>query len=520
DTRLWRYEMLYHDEALFIMHGRDVLNGYLPYVQHWDNRPAFGWFLFAVLNFLSGEDLAMFRFIGALYIGLTGFVLYRALADRQKALAGMVAGVLYAISVSVAQVSQSITYEHVVGLPFAGMLYLLLNPRPSRWHRVQIGLLFSVCVMTLTNYIFLGPALALVMPGKQGGRDVTAPPPFTYLRSWLSECLRWAWFVFKNGMLLLAVLGFCYGALYALYWVNDKHELLVRSLVDAAFVVSRQPMDERLVTQFFTRWQGFSERFLNSYIYSNEWLIPFLVAVFLCRAMGMAAEVRAKRDAVIIRIAVLLVFSSLALFFRGGNFWNFPYYLLQFMPLMALAMGCAVAFRMGDARLVMMLVILWGVNDATRMVLGNYRPLMEYVKGDDSYSYMYKNDRLYQVAKQLNRFDIAGQDLIVCNEDDTLYVLTHTENPRYFIFPAFTRYTFLARVLGVYVDPLSKIVEETKPVALVGWKGDACFLLAGEALKTEYELYNTIEGTVTYLRKDLVAIARERGEVVPHPPVP
>ncbi len=503
DLRLWRYEMLYHDEALFIMHGRDVLNGRLPYITHWDNRPPFGWGLFAIMNLLSGENLVAFRVLGALVIGLTGYVLYRALADRQKAVAGMLAGVFYIIFCSVAQISQSVTYEHLASLPQACMLYLVLNPQSGKYHRLHIMLLFAMCVLTLTNFIMVGPALALLLPGRVGKRDVSVPPAFTALRTWAREMVQWGMFVVRNGITLLVTVLICYSCIYTIYWINGEGDFLLRSLIDGAFTVSRQPMDARLVTQVVGRWESFSEKFLNSYVYSNEWLIPFMLSVFLCRVGGTVFEARAKRDTVLITLLVLLCGGAMALFFRGGNFWNFPYYLLQIMPIVAMAMGCAMAFRMGDARLVMMLAILWGLNDATRIVFGAYRPFIAYMKGDNKYSYIFMNDRQYQVARELNRFPIAGQSMYVCNEDNMLYILTHTENPRYFIFPAFTRFAWLAKVLGVELETTQKTVKASHPVAIVGWRGDACFSSLGDEAPN-YALYTSIMNTVVYMRKDML----------------
>lgn len=515
DLRMWRYEMLYHDEALFIMHGRDVLNGRLPYITHWDNRPPFGWLLFGVMNFLSGENLVAFRIIGALYIGLTGFVLYRALADRQKTVAGMLAGVFYIIFCSVAQVSQSITYEHMANLPQACMLYLLLNPQPGKYHRLHIALLFAMCVMTLTNYLLVGSALAFLLPGRPGMNDRAAPPAFGLRVVWYREFKEWARFVVRNGLMLLGTVIVCYSCIYTLYWINGEGEFLLKSLIDGAFTVSRQPMDARLVTQAVDRWEGFSGRFLDSYIYSNEWLIPFMLSVFLCRVAGTLFEPRAKRDTVLIALMVLLAGGVLALFIRGGNYWNFPYYLLQIQPIVAMAMGCAVAFRMGDARLVMMAIILWGLSDATKIVFAAYRPLIAYMKGDNKFSYIFMNDRQYQLAQELNRFPIAGEPMYVCNDDNMLYVLTHTENPRFFIFPAFNRFTWLARVLNVELEGTQKTVARSHPVAIVGWRGDSCFNSLGDEAKN-YEMYTSIQNTMVYLRKDL--LAQVRNPVAPSPP--
>ena len=509
DSRLWRYEMLYHDEALFLMQGRDVLNGKLPYVGHWDNRPPFGWAMFAILNLLSGENIVAFRALGALYISLSGYVLYRTLADRKKPVAGMLAGIFYIVLASVAQISQSVTYEHIAGLPLSCMLYLLLNLQPGKYHRLHIALFFSFCVLMLTNFILLGPAVALLMPGRIGKNDIAVPPPYKASILWLKELGQWMCFVVQNGMLLLATVLSCYGCIYVIYWINGQGDLLLHSVINGAFAVSRQPMDTRLFTQFVWRWEGFSERFLNSYIYSNEWLTPFMLSVFLCRTGGALLEERGKRDRVLFSIFLLLCSGGLALFLRGGNAWNFPYYLLQIMPIVALAMGYAVAFRMGDARLVMMVVIAWGLTDATRIVVSAYTPLIAYLRGDNKFSSTFLNDRLYQVARELNRFPIAGRTMLVCNEDNILYILTHTENPRYFIFQMFNRTSsYLNSVLGVSIDDTDQTrIKDSHPVAIIGWLGSSCFNHLGDEEKN-YSQYVSIQNTVVYMRKDMLSQIR------------
>lgn len=509
-SRLWRYEMLYHDEALFLLQGRHVLAGHLPYIGHWDNRPAFGWFMFAILNFLSGENLVVFRVLGALYIGLTGFVLFRVLADRQKAMAGLFAGLAYIIFVSVAQVGQSITYEHVVALPFSLMLYVIFNPHHGKHPRIAVTVLFTMMVMMLTNYIIIGPAVALLMPPYK--RDPSGPPPFVAWRQWLHGVGRWALAIVRNGLTLLFGLFVGYAALYTLYWINGEQDMLIRSMVDGAFAVSRQPLDDRFFTQMMVRWGGFGQRFLNSYIYSNEWLIPFMLTVFLARSCSMLFGDANKRDMVLVQLLVLLVFGSVALFFRGGNYWNFPYYLLQIMPLIGLIIGCAATLRMGDVKFLMLAVMVVGMMDATRMVLSNYRPLYDYAQGQARPDNPYIRDRQYLIAQVLNNYALAGQNMVLCNEDDMLYILTHTENPRFYLFTAFTQFYYLTSVLKVTIDPMVKTVQDSKPAAIVGWRGDECFSSLATELQ-KYRLVSTVQGTVVYVRKDL--LPKEEIRLVP-----
>ena len=117
-------------------------------------------------------------------------------------------------------------------------------------------------------------------------------------------------------------------------------------------------------------------------------------------------------------------------------------------------------------------------------------------------------DRNYQVAAELNRFQIAGKNMIVCTDDDSLFILTHAENPRYFLFPSFTSYHYLARVLGVRIEPLLEVVQRSEPVAIVGWRGDKCFSMLGKYLNEHYEMYSVVQNTHIYVRKDLLMKAR------------
>lgn len=521
EARLWRYELSYHDEALFIMQGREILDGYLPYIRHWDNRPPFGWMVFALIYAITGGNLMLYRIFGALYIGVTSYVLYRTLADRGRPGAGILSGVYYSVFASVIQAGQSFIYEHVAGLPFALLIYLLLNPKPGRRYAVKVALLATATAMILTNFLLIFPAVVLLFPTcwrttfESMPAGVRLAPTFKnrfrVAMDWLLPKAMYAFLVF--GVFIGG-----YAIIYFMYWLEGYHDFLVRSLIDAPFTISRQPLDERMFTQMSDRWFSFVRKVLRQYVYSLHWLLPMLVGLFLGRAVATCFEKPGTRDTVLCKLLVILVFSAFTMFFRNGNFYVFPYYMMQPLAIVCLAMGSATAFRLRDTRWFIMMLVAMGLFDATRMALSYYPPLIAHATAEDKSSHFsFLNDRIYRIADEINKYPVQGQALIVCTEDDMIYVLTKTQNPRFFIFPSFARYHFLAWVLGVPIKSTYQIMRESNPAGMVGWKSDSCFTQGGEFFYNNYHKVATVDNNEIYIRNDLKPIVSLVGPVPPAP---
>jgi hypothetical protein len=113
---------------------------------------------------------------------------------------------------------------------------------------------------------------------------------------------------------------------------------------------------------------------------------------------------------------------------------------------------------------------------------------------------------LYRVAEVISTFAVRGEDIIVMGEDDMLYVLTGTKNPRYLLFPFHPYNGKLHGVLKREFFNLRNTVNKTNPVYIVARELDNLtergFIEIGDIIRQRYVQVANIEGTLIYLRRD------------------
>ena len=65
------------DEGIYLLMGRFILEGHLPYVHYWDHQPPLIYYLSAFAQLFSHEQgLAGVRIIAAVFTGTTAWILF------------------------------------------------------------------------------------------------------------------------------------------------------------------------------------------------------------------------------------------------------------------------------------------------------------------------------------------------------------------------------------------------------------------------------------------------------------
>src|SRR5660397_66747 len=67
--------LLGHDESTYMIMGRDLLNGKLLYTDMTDTKPVGIFLFYAGIEFLFGSSIFMKRFVFALVVGITAFLI-------------------------------------------------------------------------------------------------------------------------------------------------------------------------------------------------------------------------------------------------------------------------------------------------------------------------------------------------------------------------------------------------------------------------------------------------------------
>lgn len=474
----------FHDEAMFLESGRDVLRGHLPYMEHWDNATPLQWYVYGLITLVTLGKLTLFRLLGSLCIGTTAYVLWSLMTRRNKTACGWWAAGFYIVFGSTLQAGQSFTLEHLLGLPLALMLHLILAPpawsvrKQRRW---MLGLMAFTGGIAM-SFVCMIPAIALLFPqlfaAKRKGAGWQAG-------AFLVRCL----------MLLMA--GAVPHMFFALvYLLAGELHYYVASAFEASFYLASVGSHSPVL---FFRQYGM--RMMNS----NQWLLLLFIVGFMLKAVLLLVQRRARYEPFVYRMTVLGVCALAMVYFRGNNNSYFMFYFIQAMPVFALIMGYTVHINLADLRWFAMLVCFLGVSATTQAVQSSYLKMVPYWRGDASDGGIYA-DRLYRVVELMSVFDIDGETLLVCGEDDMLFPMTGMKNPRFFLFPFHAYNQGLHKILDRWPPSLRNIIHDKAPLYIVGRDADPLtnrgLMEIGDLLYSRYVQVSNIDGTVIYLRKN------------------
>lgn len=157
-------EVIDWDESTFILLSSRLLNGHLPYVDLFDNKPPLIFFTMAAVMAVFGETLLSVRLFGDLCI-LAIVILTIAIVKRfiplwPAVMSGVLLTCIYAVGPG-----QHTSTELPAMAMIMGALLLLLRARGSLWAVAGAGVLISLATLTRTNLsvvaVMIGAYLAV-----------------------------------------------------------------------------------------------------------------------------------------------------------------------------------------------------------------------------------------------------------------------------------------------------------------------------------------------------------------------
>jgi 4-amino-4-deoxy-L-arabinose transferase-like glycosyltransferase len=136
--------LLDHDESTYLIIGREILQGKELYTDVTDTKPAGIFLFYAALEFLFGGSIFMKRFVFALVVGFTAFLVYkvskRFFKNRKAAIAS---GLIYIFYTSIwVYHGRSPNTELLFNLITISTLLLFLQPKMKPW--ILGGLLMGI----------------------------------------------------------------------------------------------------------------------------------------------------------------------------------------------------------------------------------------------------------------------------------------------------------------------------------------------------------------------------------------
>jgi 4-amino-4-deoxy-L-arabinose transferase-like glycosyltransferase len=139
------------DEGTQVLMGQSILDGYLPYIELWDNKPPLSFAFYALACAVSGKDLVVIRLAGTLCVVVTAFFVYLTGGRLWNRGTGMIAAVLCIAAMSLLQSGQATMPEHVLLVPLVGALYLLISREMSVRTMFVVGVLMATATLVRQN---------------------------------------------------------------------------------------------------------------------------------------------------------------------------------------------------------------------------------------------------------------------------------------------------------------------------------------------------------------------------------
>jgi 4-amino-4-deoxy-L-arabinose transferase-like glycosyltransferase len=158
------------DESFFLLLGRSLLRGEIPYTVIWEHSPAGSFALFALIQAVFGQTVLAIRIATWLAAALEGFLLYRlgtAILGKRGVTIGMIAGTLY-IFFTLINLGLAAHREMFLAPCVTFAIIMLVSgapPRPRPARLLLAGLAMGFALQLKQMYVFECAAVYLIATG-------------------------------------------------------------------------------------------------------------------------------------------------------------------------------------------------------------------------------------------------------------------------------------------------------------------------------------------------------------------
>jgi hypothetical protein len=392
------------DESTFINMGQHILEGNLPYVTLWDNKPPLLFYIFALLIKASFHSIAGIRFLGAIVIGLTGALCMALVTQLHSRAAGWYAGLGYIIYCSADTWTYSVYSDHLCA-PLVVLAYLLfLSDKTPYWRRAcGIGLLIGIAAMIQTNYWILAPVFALMQI------------------SWFLPYTRGSFYASLRHGLLVGLLSLVpFGIFLLVYAIHGDAELFWRSVVIAPMAHARIDLNDGIFTILATKFVMVYDNW--QYRLASPIFLPYALCFFALFIWFTPSFRLHPRDK--IPLLIFVVGSAFATGMRGYEF-DLPVRSLGCTLFICMITGMLLAQFLTRRNLLAVALLVGCVLVALSTSYPAYNDMLARLADKAPL----ESDADYRMADTINLLPVAHPYIYTCETDQILYFLTHSQIP-------------------------------------------------------------------------------------------
>ena len=147
------YEVITWDEATYIIAGREILMGFLPYESLYEMKPPLLYYLYSI-PLLFSQSLEAVRLYGILNIAISSFLIFYVLKDHTKKYQSILAALSFASIMN--YYFWLDTSSEIVSLPFILLSYIFFkNHEKSYINLFLSGIFISVSTLIRLNIAYL-----------------------------------------------------------------------------------------------------------------------------------------------------------------------------------------------------------------------------------------------------------------------------------------------------------------------------------------------------------------------------
>ena len=147
--------MIDWDESTFILVGQSLVDGHLPYVELWDNKPPGAFVPFALTILLAGRHIVAIRLLGAACVLASAYLTFLIGRRLWGSRAGVLAAVMSVVFASLTPGGQPTMTETLAMVPVMAALAILIMCRHGAGTGFAAGLLLSLATLVRTNLVCL-----------------------------------------------------------------------------------------------------------------------------------------------------------------------------------------------------------------------------------------------------------------------------------------------------------------------------------------------------------------------------
>ena len=469
------------DESSQILMGQSLLDGYLPYIELWDNKPPLSFAFYAVAIVLFGKSILAIRLFGMLCVAAAALLTYGIGTRQWNARIGLLGAILFVFLASALE-GHNTTTEHIAMVPLLGAVALVMSREFTPKVLFAVGAMMGIASLVRLNLAYTGAAFGVFLLF-QFGLDRTP------------------WGIALRGvMAYVSGIVFVVLATFFPYLATGSGQVWWLSVIVAPLAYSDEMSARQALVEHvsYVLWNRSSPMALTALVWGGGLLgCAHLVA----RWTKMSAADRRQ-------CALFLVFmgGTAVSILKSGT--SAQHYLIQLAPFMALLTAIPVVVLLsGRFRVLAAVGVMVALLMSMRPILLESRLLTTRALRGDSLSY----GAAYDIAAFLKQSNLSRERIYLMDDHVAYWFLDAKPVSKVSTHPSnIGREHLLASVVGpgsttesemAYILGRHPRVIVRKPGVWYLVERPAARSLLDASLREQYELAAEVSGRLVYLRK-------------------